>query len=49
MAEFDTIIKGGMIVDGTLVPPYHADLGIKDGKIAKIGRLKSSAAQRGAA
>jgi N-acyl-D-amino-acid deacylase len=42
MPEFDTIIKGGTIVDGTLVPPYKSDVGIKDGKIAKIGYLKSS-------
>jgi len=42
MAEFDTIIKDGMIVDGTRVPRYKADVGIKDGKIAKIGRLNSS-------
>src|SRR5438445_9962420 len=46
MAEFDTIIKDGMIVDGTLVPPYKADLAIKDGKIAKIGRLQSSDAKQ---
>src|SRR6201987_1386755 len=42
MAEFDTIIKDGMIIDGTRVPRYKADIGIKDGKIAKIGRLNSS-------
>ena len=42
MAEFDTIIKGGMIVDGTLLPPYKGDIGIKNGKIAKIGNLKTS-------
>src|SRR6266699_4791655 len=42
MAEFDTIIKDGMIVDGTRVPRYKADVGIKDGKIAKIGRLNTS-------
>ncbi len=46
MAEFDTIIKGGIIVDGTLVPPYRADMGIKDGKIAKIGHLKSGDAKQ---
>jgi N-acyl-D-aspartate/D-glutamate deacylase len=46
MAEFDTIIKGGTIVDGALVPPYKADLGIKEGKIAKIGHLKSSDAKQ---
>jgi len=44
MAEFDTLIKGGTIVDGTRVPRYRADLGIKNGKIAKIGRLGSSSA-----
>ncbi len=46
MAEFDTIIKGGTVVDGTRVPRYKADVGIKDGKIAKIGRLQSSDAKQ---
>ena len=45
MAEFDKIIKDGTIVDGTLAPPFKADVGIKDGKIAKIGYLKSSDAK----
>ena len=44
MAEFDTLIKSGTIVDGSCVAGYHADLGIKDGKIAKIGNLKNSSA-----
>ncbi len=39
MAEFDTIIRGGMVVDGTRMPRYSADVGIKDGKVAKIGKL----------
>ena len=42
MAEFDTIIKDGMVVDGTRLPRYRADIGIKNGKIAKIGKLNSS-------
>ena len=46
MAEFDTVIKGGTIVDGTLVPPFKSDLGIKDGRIAKIGYLKDSEARQ---
>jgi len=46
MAEFDTIIKGGTVVDGTRVPRYRADIGIKNGKIAKIGRLNSSDAPK---
>jgi N-acyl-D-amino-acid deacylase len=39
MAEFDCVIRGGTIVDGTLVPPFKADLGIKDGRIATIGHV----------
>jgi N-acyl-D-amino-acid deacylase len=46
MAEFDKVIRGGTIVDGTLTPPFRADLGIKDGKITKIGNLKSSDAKQ---
>src|SRR5712691_11203643 len=46
MAEFDTIIKDGTVVDGTRVPRYKADIGIKSGKIANIGRLNSSDAKQ---
>jgi N-acyl-D-aspartate/D-glutamate deacylase len=46
MAEFDTIIKGGMVIDGTRMPRYRADVGIKDGKIAKIGHLKAHQAKK---
>ncbi|MGE0682362.1 MAG: amidohydrolase family protein [Candidatus Binatia bacterium] len=42
MAQFATIIKGGTVVDGTSVPRYKADIGVKNGKIAKIGRLNAS-------
>ncbi len=40
MAEFDLVITGGMVIDGTRMPRYRADVGVKDGKIAKIGHLK---------
>jgi N-acyl-D-aspartate/D-glutamate deacylase len=46
MAQFDTIVKGGTIVDGTKVPRYQADIGIKDGKIAEIGKLNASDAKK---
>ncbi len=46
MPQFDTIIRGGTVVDGTRVPRYKADLGIKNGKIAAIGRLNPSDASK---
>lgn len=46
MPQFDTIIKNGTVVDGTRVPRYRADVGIKNGKIAQIGRLNSSDAKK---
>lgn len=36
---FDTIIKNVEIVDGTNEASYHADLAIKQDRIAKIGDL----------
>jgi N-acyl-D-amino-acid deacylase len=42
MPEFDLVIRDGMIVDGTRMPRYRGDVGIKDGNIAKIGRLRST-------
>jgi N-acyl-D-amino-acid deacylase len=46
MSEFDTLITGGLVVDGSRVPAYRADIGIKDGRIAKIGRLQRHSAKR---
>jgi N-acyl-D-amino-acid deacylase len=42
MPRFDTVIKNGMIVDGTRAPRYYADIGIKDGRIVDIGRMNAS-------
>ncbi len=42
MAEFNTVIKGGTIIDGLRTPRYVADIGITDGHIAYIGRLNAS-------
>jgi N-acyl-D-aspartate/D-glutamate deacylase len=46
MASFHTVIKDGTIVDGRLLPRYRSDIGIRDGRIAAIGRLRQSAADR---
>jgi N-acyl-D-amino-acid deacylase len=42
MPRFDTIVKNAMIIDGTRAPRYRGDIGIKDGRIAEIGRLDSA-------
>ena len=39
MARYDRIIKNGMVIDGTRAPRVRADIAIKDGVIAKIGRV----------
>ena len=41
MAEFDLVVKNGMVVDGTRAPRFRSDIGIKNGRIAKIGRIAS--------
>ncbi|HEU5194944.1 MAG TPA: amidohydrolase family protein [Methylomirabilota bacterium] len=42
---YDLIVKNGMIVDGSGFSRYRADVGIKDGIIAEIGKICASAAQ----
>ncbi len=46
MAEFDLVIKNGMIVDGTLAPRFRDDIAIKNGRIAKIGRVQPHEAKK---
>jgi N-acyl-D-amino-acid deacylase len=43
--SLDTIIRGGAIVDGTGAAPFSGDIGLKDGRIAEIGKIASTAAQ----
>jgi N-acyl-D-amino-acid deacylase len=35
----DIVIRGGKIADGTGAEPFHGDVGIKDGRIAEIGKI----------
>ena len=46
MPDFDVLIRNGMIFDGTGGPRYRADIGIKDGRIAAIGKLSTQGAAR---
>jgi N-acyl-D-aspartate/D-glutamate deacylase len=44
--DFDLLITGGRIVDGGGNPWYRADLGIRNGRIAEIGKLSGRTARR---
>jgi N-acyl-D-aspartate/D-glutamate deacylase len=46
MAEFDIVIKNGMIVDGARNPRYKGDVGIKDGVITRMGKIDPKRAAR---
>ncbi len=42
----DTIIRGGLVIDGTGAPGFRADVGILDGKIAAVGDLTGREARQ---
>ena len=46
MAEFETVIRGGTVVDGTGAASFTADVAIRRGRIAEIGRVDPARAQR---
>ncbi len=39
----DLVIRGGTVVDGSGKPRFGADIGIKDGRIVEIGKVRQSA------
>jgi dihydroorotase/N-acyl-D-amino-acid deacylase len=45
-APFDVIILNGHVIDGSGSPWYAADVGVRDGRIAAIGRLRDAPAKR---
>jgi N-acyl-D-aspartate/D-glutamate deacylase len=46
MAKFDTILRGGTIIDGLGTARFTGDVGIKDGLVAEIGNLRGATADR---
>jgi len=45
-ADFDLVVRNGHVIDGTGSPWYAADVAVKDGRIAAIGRLDAARATR---
>jgi N-acyl-D-aspartate/D-glutamate deacylase len=43
--HYDLIIKNGTVIDGSGLPRYRADVGIRRGKIAPIGKLREGATE----
>ncbi len=40
---YDLVIKNGTVIDGSGLPRYRADVGVMNGRIAAIGRIRESA------
>jgi N-acyl-D-amino-acid deacylase len=43
---FDYLIRGGWVIDGSGGPPFRADLGVLDDRVADVGRLPGAAASQ---
>ena len=41
-SDFDVVIRDGSVIDGTGAPARHADVAIRDGRIAAIGEVDGS-------
>ena len=46
MADFDLLLRGADVIDGSAAPRFAADVGIREGRITAIGRLDASRARR---
>ena len=42
---YDLVVRGGTVVDGSGQAPFEADVGIKDGRIAAVGRITGAGAE----
>jgi len=43
--SYDLVIRGGRVIDGTGMPAFSADVAVREGRIAKIGRVREPAKQ----
>jgi N-acyl-D-aspartate/D-glutamate deacylase len=42
---YDLVVRGGTVVDGSGDKPFEADVGIKDGRIAAVGKVAGAGAE----
>ena len=45
MADYDLVVRGGTVADGTGTGTREADVAIKDGKIAAVGAVSGTGAE----
>ena len=42
-ANYDLVLRGGRVADGTGNPAFFADVAVKDGRIVRVGRIEGAA------
>ena len=45
MSDYDLIVRGGYVVDGTGLPRRRVDVGVRDGRVAALARLDGADAR----
>ena len=43
--SYDLVIKNGTVIDGSGLPRYRADVGVREGRIVTIGRIREQASE----